>query len=95
MGYRLGDIYGPILAAFVLGMQWWWQVISISWLWCNLTGFMSTVIMARVLSGWDAQPGKEVPLETSRINWPVVYGLVVFYFILIVGLTGLMQKLGQ
>ncbi len=41
---------------------------------------------------------KEVPLEPlepSRINWPVVYGLVGFYFILIVGLAGLMQKLGQ
>ncbi len=51
-------------------------LISISWLWWNLTGFMSTVIMARVLSGWDKQPGKEVPLEPSRINWPVVYSLV-------------------
>ncbi len=95
MGYRLGHIYGPILAAFVLGMQWWWQVISISWLWWNLTGFMSTMIMARALSGWDKQPSKEVPLEPSRINWPVVYGWVGFYFILIVGLTGVMQKLGQ
>ncbi len=56
---------------------------------------MSTVIMARVLSGWDKQPGKELPLEPSRINWPVVYGLVGFYFILIVGLAGLMQKLGH
>ncbi len=56
---------------------------------------LSTVIMARVLSRWDKQPGKELPLEPSRINWPVVYGLVGFYFILIVGLAGLMQKLGH
>ncbi len=41
--------------------------------------------MARVLSGWDKHPAREVPLEplkTSRINWPVVYGLVGFYFYL-------------
>ncbi len=118
-------LYGPILAAFLLGMlthwagpratkigiitgalvnvllfllQWWGQVISISWLWWNLTGFMCTVIVARVLSGWDKHPDREVnlePLETSRINWPVVYGVVGFYFVFIVGLSGLMQKLAQ
>jgi hypothetical protein len=59
---------------------------------------MCTVIVARVLSGWDKHPDREVnlePLETSRINWPVVYGVVGFYFVFIVGLSGLMQKLAQ
>ncbi len=59
---------------------------------------LSTVIMARVLSRWDKQPGKEMPreqLEPSRINWPVVYRVVGFYFVFIVALSSLMQKLAQ
>ncbi len=90
-----GFLTGAMVNVLLFLRQWWWQVISISWLRWNLTGFMSTVIMARVLSEWDKQPGKEVPLEPGRINWPVVYGLVGFYFILIGGLAGLVQKLGQ
>ncbi len=92
---KIGIITGAMVNVLLFLLQWWWQAISISWLWWNLTGFMSTVIMARVLSGWDKQPGKEVPLEPSRINCLVVYGLAGFYFILIVGLAGLMQNLGQ
>lgn len=118
-------LYGPILAAFLLGMltawagpqaakigilsgalvnlclfflQWWWQVIAISWLWWNLTGLLSTLVAARVISLVVTQPAKEVALEAEdpgAINWPAIYGLLGFYAILLVGVTALMQNLGQ
>ncbi len=99
-------LYGPILAAFLLGMltgwagprvtkigimagamgnlslfflQWWGQVISISWLWWNLTGFLATLVIARVISTGEEKGAKEVslePEESSRINWPAVYGVL-------------------
>ncbi len=117
-------LYGPILAAFLLGMltgwagpratkigiisgamtniglfflQWWAQLISISWLWWNLTGFLTTVVIAGLVSAWETQGTKEValePEEPSRINWPAVYGVLGFYVVLIVGVSALMQKLG-
>ena len=117
-------LYGPILAAFLLGMltdwagpratkigimagamgnlclfflQWWGQVISISWLWWNLTGFLTTLVIARVISAWEGHTRKTVPLEPeeqSQINWPAVYWSLGFYVVLMVGVSALMQKLG-
>jgi SSS family solute:Na+ symporter len=101
-------LYGPILAAFLLGIlsQWagayptkmgilagvalnlcLWQFTSISWLWWNATGFAAAVLVAAVLSRWDRQPRKEPhmdPPEPTRINWRLVYVLIVVYFFLIV-----------
>ncbi|MFQ5904695.1 MAG: sodium transporter, partial [Candidatus Binatia bacterium] len=108
-------LYGPILAAFVLGMltRWagpketkigilagvglnvgLWQITSISWLWWNFTGFATTVLVAAALSRWDKSPRKDVrlePSETARINWPLVYVLIGVYFLIIVGLSRLIE----
>ncbi|MFQ5849350.1 MAG: sodium:solute symporter [Candidatus Binatia bacterium] len=111
-------LYGPILAAFVLGMltRWagarptkigilagvglnvaLWQFTSISWLWWNLTGFATAVLVAAALSGWDERPRKEVrlgPPEPSTIHWPLVYIGVGLYFFAIVWLSRVIEMAG-
>jgi SSS family solute:Na+ symporter len=114
-------LYGPILAAFLLGMttrwararatkigviagvvlnvvlfllDWWWQFISISWLWWNLTGFVATVLVAALLSGWETHSQKEIrldPSEPSRIRWPLVYVWVGVYFAFIVAISRVIE----
>lgn len=116
-------LYGPILAAFLLGMltRWaragsvkWgvvggiaanvllWQVTEISWLWWNLTGFSVTLAIAYLLSVRRV-PGSETVAERmeaireedpSRVNWPVIYRLVVLYFFLIIFVCYLIERSG-
>lgn len=111
-------IYGPLLAAFLLGMvtNWagpygtkigvvtgvalnimLWIFTPVSWLWWNLTGFVAAVCVAAVLSGRDKARRKTVylrPPEPTRINWPLVYTLVVGYFFVIVGICALLEPAG-
>ncbi len=109
-------LYGPILAAFLVGMFSrkigaaavkiglisgiginiiLWLFTSISWMWWNVSGFLGTVGVAWLLS----RPGlfhptrliqtdfEQIEAEPSQKKWVLVYGLAVFYFIIIVGVS--------
>lgn len=116
-------LYGPILAAFLLGMLTrlatpravklgvltgifvnlvLWIFTPISWLWWNLTGFAVAAVVSLLLSfGQRAKlqliistlifsPDQE---EKSSIDWPLIYRLVSLYFLLIVLICYLIQKI--
>ncbi|HXV84505.1 MAG TPA: sodium:solute symporter [Candidatus Binatia bacterium] len=71
-----------------------WQWTSISWLWWNFTGFLTTLVVAALSSPWDTTPRREEwfqPLEPTRLPWPRIYVYVALYFLFIVGLCGLIE----
>lgn len=71
-----------------------WQWTSISWLWWNFTGFLTTLLVAALFSPWDTSPRREdglPPLEPTQLYWPRIYVYVALYFLFIVGLCGLIE----
>ena len=71
-----------------------WQWTSLSWLWWNLTGFLSTLAVAALCAPWDKTPHSVdclQPLEPTRLHWPRIYAYVVLYFLFIVGLCGVIE----
>ncbi len=100
-------LYGPILAAFLLGVatRWvhagavklgvvagiavnicLWQFTEISWLWWNVTGFITVVGVAALCSlARLAQAGApwvqwDTGASVSRIAWGSRYRLILLYF---------------
>ncbi|MFQ5752462.1 MAG: sodium transporter, partial [bacterium] len=116
-------LYGPILAAFLLGM--WtksvraqavkvgvaagilfniclWIFTEFSWLWWNVSGFVTTFAIAVLISALFGTKdvgklaGKDSLEEgdaSSKI-WPKIYALVVFYFLLMILVSYLIQRSG-
>ena len=113
-------LYGPILAAFLIGMLTksikgaavktgiiigalfniiLWQFTEISWMWWNLSGFVTAVIVtfsfALITSATAGFPKIDISTylkdESSKLNWKVIYGLVVVYFFLIIGIAYLIE----
>lgn len=114
-------LYGPILAAFVLGMmtKWaksgavklgviagiianlcLWQFTSISWLWWNFAGFLTSFIVTALLS--TRRTLKEIETvdelfhsaeETSLINWGLIYKLIIVYFFFIIFICYLIENI--
>ena len=73
-----------------------WQLTSLSWLWWNLTGFATTLLVATLFSPWDSSLSKNVrlnALEPTRIHWPRVYVYILIYFLFIVGLSRLIETM--
>ncbi|UCF65578.1 MAG: sodium/solute symporter [bacterium] len=116
--------YGPILAAFALGMInsriasipikigitggiltniFLWQYTEISWFWWNVSGFLGTAGFAflanflrneqpETLSDSLLIQGRE---EHSRINWKMIYLMIIFYFFVLIMATFLIEKSGS
>ncbi len=85
---KIGILSGALTNLCLFLLQWWWQVISISWLWWNVTGFLSSVLVAGTLAGWEKAVTYQLrlePMEPSRIRWTRVYALVGLYFVLMIG----------
>jgi SSS family transporter len=105
-------LYGPILAAFLLGiMTKWatsqavkigvvmgittnvflWLFTPVSWLWWNFFGFMAATLAAALVTtvkhtsmSFRALFALHVDRETTSVNWPLIYKIVVIYFFLII-----------
>jgi sodium-dependent multivitamin transporter 6 len=115
-------LYGPILAAFLIGMLTRningrsiktgiilgiisniliWQFTAISWMWWNLSGFVVTILVSFIysitLAAAHGFPKIDVSSyikdDTSKLNWKVIYGWVVVYFFLIIGIAYLIESL--
>jgi len=113
-------LYGPILAAFLIGMLTksingaaiktgiiigvlsniaLWQFTDISWMWWNMSGFVMTVLVAVIITFVEtAATGlSEINIstyfrdDTAKLNCNVIYGLVVVYFFLILGIAYLIE----
>ncbi len=113
-------LYGPILAAFLMGMLtksingmavkvgiisgivmnlflWLWAPIS--WMWWNLTGFLMSLLIAflysiiseKALISFKLDYSVIADIESSRINWLLIYKFVVFYFFLLLAFTYLIE----
>jgi SSS family transporter len=70
-----------------------WLVSSISWLWWNVTGFVAAVVVAVLVSASDHSERRQPelgPLDEGDTNWKLVYGGVVAYFVLLVGVLALL-----
>jgi Na+/proline symporter len=109
-------LYGPTLAAFLIGMLTksvkgaavktgiilgaltnivLWQFTDISWMWWNLSGFVTAVIVTfsftLITSATAGFPKIDISTyledESSKLNWKLIYGLVVVYFFLIIGIA--------
>ncbi len=116
-------LYGPILAAFLIGM--WTKSVGarsvkvgvvagiifnlfllkfteLSWLWWNVSGFMSTFFIAFLISIilGTKDPGKSSvndlieEEDTSSKTWPKIYVMVVLYFFLMIFVSYLIQNSG-
>lgn len=116
---KVGSLfYGPILAAFVLGILFkkttatavklgvvsgagvnfvlWIGFPGISWLWWNVTGCLSAIIIAYVWSLLSpllktVSPDLSYQAETNS-NWKWRYIFLVVYFFLIILVSYLIQK---
>jgi SSS family transporter len=116
---KVGSLfYGPILAAFILGILFkkttatavklgvvlgvavnfvlWIGFPGISWLWWNVTGCLSAIIIGY---GWSLlSPSlSTVPADLSYqaeadSNWEWRYIFLVVYFFLIIGVSYLVEK---
>lgn len=113
-------LYGPILAAFLIGMLTRningtaikigivfgiasniliWQFTAISWMWWNLSGFIMTVfitilfsLITNTVAGFPKIDfATYIKNDTAQLNWKVIYGLVVLYFFLIIGMAYLIE----
>lgn len=116
-------LYGPILAAFLLGMftqnigaravKWGvlagiffnlllWIFTSVSWMWWNVSGFLSAVIVAAIVNGsTQSLNQKESPKQAKSIiagwngeapKWRIVYGIIVLYFFLILAVSWWLER---
>ena len=73
-----------------------WQWTEVSWLWWNLTGFAVALAVAAVASLWDRAPRRQVKLEAarpSRIPWSLVYAGAGIYFVVILGISRVIERL--
>jgi len=105
-------LYGPILAAFLLGiMTKWaksqavkigvltgittnvflWLFTPVSWLWWNFFGFMVATLAAALVTtvkhsniSFRALFALHVDRETTSVNWPLIYKIVIIYSFLII-----------
>lgn len=85
---KIGVVVGVALNLFL------WQATSLSWLWWNVTGFAATMFVAALFSAGETSPTKQVPLkpaEPTATNWPAIYVSIGFYFMLIIGLSRLIE----
>ncbi len=112
-------LYGPILAAFIIGMVSknissfevkvgvlsgiilnvvLWQMTTISWLWWNFTGFVTSIMVSSLLSViWI--PGRTQRLDSELVqsgwsslrNWKTSYTMIAIYFFLIIVVTYFIQ----
>jgi len=108
-------LYGPILAAFLLGMfsknigaravKWGvvvgigsnfllWILTSVSWMWWNVSGFLSAVLMALVVHNGlfkttelKAKVSTSISIWDGNKKWRIIYGFIVLYFFFIVLLS--------
>ncbi len=113
-------LYGPILAAFLLGLMvrrigpfhafigvlsgiitniLVWRLTEISWLWWNLTGFTSAALVALLMSFIVS---REVDLTSRNLTksfrdfidgWKRSYNMVMIYFVLIILVAYLIQRI--
>ena len=105
-------LYGPLLAAFLLGiMTKWaksqavktgvvtgiitnvslWLFTPVSWLWWNFFGFTVAIVTASLVTtakhasvSFSALFALHVDRETTSVNWPLIYKIVVLYFFFII-----------
>ncbi|MEE8383302.1 MAG: hypothetical protein V3R78_15670, partial [Thermodesulfobacteriota bacterium] len=105
-------LYGPILAAFLLGiMTKWaksqavkigvvmgittnvflWLFTPVSWLWWNFFGFMIAILATALVTTVTHSTISfrdlfvmHVDRETTSVNWPLLYKIVLIYFFLII-----------
>ena len=105
-------LYGPILAAFLLGiMTKWakpqavkfgvvvgittnvflWLFTPVSWLWWNFFGFMVATLAAALVTtvthsniSFRTLFALHVDRETTSVNWPLIYKIVIIYSFLII-----------
>ncbi|HGY55545.1 MAG TPA: sodium transporter [Caldithrix abyssi] len=114
-------LYGPILAAFLLGMfskrvgakavkiglaggiaanLILWLFTSVSWMWWNVSGFLTAVGVAWLLSRGPlsletplAQTDfQQIEAEPSQKKWLWVYALTALYFFVIVAVSGWLER---
>ena len=114
-------LYGPILAAFLIGMfskranagavkigllsgiaanLILWLFTSVSWMWWNVSGFITTAGVAYLLSRLGLSLKQplvqsdldQIEAEPSQKKWILVYGLTVLYFFVIVGVSWWLEQ---
>jgi SSS family transporter len=117
---KVGSIfYGPVLAAFVLGILFkrasasgvklgvlsgvglnlvlWKWFPGVSWLWWNVTGCLSAVAIGYLWSLWFPHTGTVETYKKDeskpKFNWTPRYVFLVFYFILIIVLSYVFERL--
>jgi hypothetical protein len=68
-----------------------WLFTPVSWLWWNFFGFMVATLAAVLVTTakhnnirFRALFALHVDRETTRVNWPLIYKIVVLYFFLII-----------
>jgi Na+/proline symporter len=113
-------LYGPILAAFLMGMLTkrldaaaikigiisgivlniiLWLSTPISWMWWNLTGFLMSVLTAflyslivdKVTISFKLDYSVTADIESSRVNWLLIYKFVVLYFFFLLAFAYLIE----
>ena len=106
-------LYGPILAAFILGMLsrrinpnaikkgivfgiignvLLWIFTSVSWMWWNVSGFITTAVLSHILSLGAKPSGSKSDLKQTGESkdtkvWRPVYSWIFAYFFLIIFLS--------
>lgn len=113
-------LYGPILAAFLIGMLTksingssvkigiiigalsniiLWKFTDISWMWWNLSGFVMTVLITLLFTlvtntavGFPKiDKLSYIKDDTAKLNWKLIYVLIVVYFFLIIAIAHLIE----
>ncbi|MBN7795992.1 sodium:solute symporter [Parahaliea mediterranea] len=69
----------------------WRYAPGISWLWWNAIGFALTGLAGLLFSGGQARPSvtdtaRNILREQSRVNWPLMCGLLATWFVLLFAL---------
>ncbi|MEJ2543435.1 MAG: hypothetical protein P8Y99_05160, partial [Calditrichaceae bacterium] len=90
---KTGIIIGALSNIFL------WKFTDISWMWWNLSGFVMTLIVTILITLISNTalgfPKIDIAIyikdDTARLNWKVIYVLIVMYFFLIIAIAHLIE----
>jgi SSS family solute:Na+ symporter len=98
-----GDVLAGLIAGVGLNLGLWQFCPSVHWMWWNAFGFLTTAGLACLTGLFTARPSAEViarytlhgltgEARATEKKWLPVYGGLVFYFALMVGILAVVSR---